>query len=63
LKSHARAFDGLLSLIPAKYYYGEDKSVSILFFPGFTLSLLAGYAERGWRGRVMMAKKKEDKVV
>ncbi|KAI9707303.1 MAG: hypothetical protein M1836_000263 [Candelina mexicana] len=26
LKSHAKAFDGLLSLIPAKYYYGEDNS-------------------------------------
>ncbi|EGE86469.2 60S ribosome biogenesis protein Rrp14 [Blastomyces dermatitidis ATCC 18188] len=24
LRSHAQAFDGLLSLIPAKYYYGED---------------------------------------
>lgn len=28
LLSHARAFDGLLSLIPAKLYYGEDVSVS-----------------------------------
>lgn len=29
LRSHAQAFDGLLSLIPAKYYYGEeDTSVS-----------------------------------
>jgi hypothetical protein len=27
LRSHAQAFDGLLSLIPAKYYYGEDGSV------------------------------------
>jgi hypothetical protein len=27
LKSHARAFDSLLSLIPAKVYYGEDVSV------------------------------------
>lgn len=27
LRSHAQAFDGLLSLIPAKYYYGEDNSV------------------------------------
>lgn len=27
LRSHAQAFDGLLSLIPAKYYYGEDASV------------------------------------
>ncbi|KAK4946556.1 hypothetical protein LTR10_014408 [Elasticomyces elasticus] len=26
LKSHARAFDSLLSLIPAKLYYGEDVS-------------------------------------
>ncbi|KAK3347931.1 surfeit locus protein 6-domain-containing protein [Neurospora tetraspora] len=26
LRSHAQAFDGLLSLIPAKMYYGEDKS-------------------------------------
>lgn len=26
LRSHAQAFDGLLSLIPAKYYYGEDNS-------------------------------------
>ncbi|KZF25889.1 SURF6-domain-containing protein [Xylona heveae TC161] len=26
LKSHAKAFDGLLSLIPAKYYYGDDNS-------------------------------------
>ncbi|KAK2763822.1 hypothetical protein FQN54_009440 [Arachnomyces sp. PD_36] len=26
LRSHAKAFDGLLSLIPAKYYYGEDTS-------------------------------------
>ncbi|KAI1978795.1 hypothetical protein LOZ53_002515 [Ophidiomyces ophidiicola] len=26
LRSHADAFDGLLSLIPAKYYYGEDTS-------------------------------------
>ncbi|KAF3020349.1 hypothetical protein E8E15_002454 [Penicillium rubens] len=24
LRSHAQAFDGLLSLIPAKYYYGEE---------------------------------------
>ena len=27
LKSHAESFNGLLSLIPAKYYYGEDTSV------------------------------------
>ncbi|EFQ97612.1 ribosome biogenesis protein Rrp14-C [Nannizzia gypsea CBS 118893] len=26
LRGHASAFDGLLSLIPAKYYYGEDNS-------------------------------------
>lgn len=26
LRSHAKAFDGLLSLIPAKLYYGEDTS-------------------------------------
>ncbi|KAI9878466.1 MAG: hypothetical protein M1830_000800 [Pleopsidium flavum] len=26
LRSHAKAFDGLLQLIPAKYYYGEDTS-------------------------------------
>ncbi|PYH99262.1 SURF6-domain-containing protein [Aspergillus ellipticus CBS 707.79] len=26
LRSHAQAFDGLLSLIPAKHYYGEDGS-------------------------------------
>ncbi|KAJ9667902.1 hypothetical protein H2201_002088 [Coniosporium apollinis] len=26
LKSHARAFEGLMSLIPAKHYYGEDTS-------------------------------------
>ena len=30
LKSHAKSFDGLLSLIPAKYYYGEDTSVRSL---------------------------------
>ena len=29
LRSHERSFDGLLSLIPAKYYYGEDTSVSL----------------------------------
>lgn len=28
LREHAKAFDGLLSLIPAKVYYGEDTSVS-----------------------------------
>lgn len=27
MREHAEAFDGLLSLIPAKYYYGEDNSV------------------------------------
>lgn len=27
LRDHAKAFDGLLSLIPAKLYYGEDTSV------------------------------------
>lgn len=26
LRDHAKAFDGLLELIPAKYYYGEDTS-------------------------------------
>ncbi|KAI9654469.1 MAG: surfeit locus protein [Trizodia sp. TS-e1964] len=26
LKSHAKAFDGLLSLLPAKIYYGQDNS-------------------------------------
>ncbi|KAJ5677666.1 uncharacterized protein N7477_003299 [Penicillium maclennaniae] len=26
LRSHAQSFDGLLSLIPAKYYYGDDNS-------------------------------------
>ncbi|RDW67953.1 hypothetical protein BP6252_09349 [Coleophoma cylindrospora] len=26
LRDHSEAFDGLLSLIPAKYYYGEDNS-------------------------------------
>lgn len=30
LRSHAQAFDGLLSLIPAKYYYGDDNSVRAL---------------------------------
>lgn len=30
LRSHADAFNSLLSLIPAKLYYGEDVSVSIL---------------------------------
>jgi len=29
LRSHASAFNSLLSLIPAKLYYGEDVSVSI----------------------------------
>lgn len=27
LREHAEAFDGLLSLIPAKHYYGADTSV------------------------------------
>lgn len=27
LREHAEAFDGLLSLIPAKHYYGGDNSV------------------------------------
>ena len=31
LRSHSQAFDGLLSLIPAKYYYGEDNSVCLYF--------------------------------
>ena len=29
LRSHAKAFDGLLQLIPAKIYYGEDTSVGL----------------------------------
>ncbi|KAJ4320558.1 hypothetical protein N0V94_003316 [Neodidymelliopsis sp. IMI 364377] len=28
LKSHARAFEGLMSLIPAKEYYGKDESIT-----------------------------------
>lgn len=32
LQRHARSFDGLLSLIPAKLYYGEDVSVCIPIF-------------------------------
>ncbi|KAF2012050.1 hypothetical protein BU24DRAFT_375440 [Aaosphaeria arxii CBS 175.79] len=28
LKSHARAFEGLMSLIPAKEYYGKDSSIT-----------------------------------
>lgn len=28
LKSHARAFEGLMSLIPAKEYYGKDASIT-----------------------------------
>lgn len=28
LRSHSDAFSGLMSLIPAKYYYEEDHSVS-----------------------------------
>jgi hypothetical protein len=27
LREHAKSFDGLLSLIPAKVYYGEDTTV------------------------------------
>lgn len=30
LRGHASAFDSLLSLIPAKMYYGEDTSVRLL---------------------------------
>lgn len=30
LRDHAKAFDGLLSLIPSKMYYGEDTSVCSL---------------------------------
>jgi hypothetical protein len=33
LRDHAKAFDGLLSLIPAKMYYGEDTSVRCLYPP------------------------------
>ena len=29
LREHAKAFDSLLSLIPAKMYYGEDTSVRL----------------------------------
>lgn len=29
LRSHAQAFDGLMSLIPAKYYYGDDNTVRV----------------------------------
>jgi hypothetical protein len=32
LREHAEAFDGLLSLIPAKFYYGEDTSVRVPSF-------------------------------
>ncbi|KAF1916099.1 hypothetical protein BDU57DRAFT_515990, partial [Ampelomyces quisqualis] len=28
LKSHAKAFEGLMSLIPAKDYYGKDESIT-----------------------------------
>jgi hypothetical protein len=28
LKSHARAFEGLMSLIPAEVYYGKDASIT-----------------------------------
>lgn len=27
LQSHAKAFEGMLALIPADYYYGKDNSV------------------------------------
>jgi hypothetical protein len=30
LRGHAKVFDSLLSLIPAKLYYGEDTSVRLL---------------------------------
>jgi len=33
LREHAEAFDGLLSLIPAKHYYGKDNSVCTQFAP------------------------------
>jgi len=29
LEGHSKAFEGLMSLIPAKYYYGEDNDVSM----------------------------------
>jgi hypothetical protein len=32
LKSHARAFEGLMSLIPAKDYYGKDESITSVSF-------------------------------
>ena len=32
LRDHAKAFDGLLSLIPSKMYYGEDTSVCRFYF-------------------------------
>jgi len=32
LRDHAEAFDGLLSLIPAKFYYGKDNSVCSFAF-------------------------------
>lgn len=28
LRGHARAFEGLMSLIPAKEYYGKDESIT-----------------------------------
>lgn len=43
LRGHAKAFDGLLSLIPAKMYYGEDTSVSFIKF-----QRIVGYCEN-WR--------------
>jgi hypothetical protein len=42
LKSHARAFEGLMSLIPAKDYYGKDESITSVSFTslrGVDLSL------------------------
>ncbi len=35
LKSHARAFEGLMSLIPAKDYYGKDESITSVCYPSF----------------------------
>lgn len=29
LRKHSKSFEGLLQLIPAKYYYGEEQSVSL----------------------------------
>jgi len=33
LKSHSRAFEGLMSLIPAKEYYGKDASITSVSSP------------------------------